>query len=284
MPEYKRQHYLPAVYLQQLSADGPSAKRTSPIWRLDNDRHVKVPVESQCAEDHFYSIRKARETEEMFQQMEGKFGQFAKRIWANQNHTDDEFIGLILMMFDLHCRGIAYQNQTNDENIEAYHGRIYGLRNELIMGAPIGNVSDKELLNHIKTHWRVLLLTTTGSNKLITSDNPSIWFTLDDTNDLHLVVLPVTPYCCAVASDQRRCHISGKDLTETDQVLLNRHQVTNAINCIFSTSEFSLEQQEFVRKQWATEEKPLGSSDRVSWTVNFKRLREFNTFQFAERV
>lgn len=35
MSQYKRQHWLPVVYLKQFSADGPQSSRTSLIWRLD---------------------------------------------------------------------------------------------------------------------------------------------------------------------------------------------------------------------------------------------------------
>jgi len=281
---YRRQHYLPAVYLKQFSADGPAATRNSMIWRLDEQRHMRVTVRSQCAENNFYSSSDAKATEEMFQKFEGIYGRIAQKIWAREEPAKRDYFGLILMMFDLHCRNRCYANETGEENIHAYRVRIHCLRNQLLMGKSSENVTDAELLTHLRATWKVRLLEPTSGNELATCDNPSIWFTLDDTSDLHLIVMPITPYCCAAAFDTRYCHVTGGRLVSEDEVLLNRYQVLVCGECLFTSSELSMEEQASVRRTWKEREKPSGTVDRKQWTVNLQRLSDCNSFRFLTRV
>ncbi|MFO1501393.1 MAG: DUF4238 domain-containing protein [Verrucomicrobiota bacterium] len=281
MPPFKRQHYLPSVYLKQFSPDGAKAGRKSTVWRLDEKRHTKVTVESQCAESYFYSSGEAQATEEMFGEMEKAYGRIAQKVWTHQNPAVRDYFGLILMMFDLHCRNRSYENQSGEENIYAYRARIQGLRNELLLGAK-ENVSDTELLGHLKANWRVRLLET-AADELATSDNPSIWFTLNGTSGLHLIVLPITPHHCAVAFDVRHCDVTGNSLAEADQCLLNQYQVMVCGECLFTSSELSAEQQASVRRTWKKRERPSGMVDMEQWVLNLQRLRAEKQFGFVKR-
>src|SRR5437868_3168158 len=110
MPEYRRQHYLPAVYLREFSVDPSHIDRDSKVWRFDGKQHSLVPVETQCVDDYFYSRKQAQEAEKMFQNMEGLYAQCVRKIKARQSPTKDEFFGLILMIFDLHIRNEACGN------------------------------------------------------------------------------------------------------------------------------------------------------------------------------
>ncbi len=97
MASYKFQHYLPTVYLKQFSTDGLAATRKSMIWRLDEQRHKRVSVPSQCAEDYFYSASDAKMTEEMFGKSEEVYGRTVQQIWAREEkQAGTDYFGLIL--------------------------------------------------------------------------------------------------------------------------------------------------------------------------------------------
>ena len=281
---YKRQHYLPAVYLKQFSIDGDGATPNSMIWRLDEQCHKRVPVKSQCAENYFYSASNAQTTEKMFQKLEWVYARIARKIWIHEEPAENDYFGLILMMLDLHCRNRCYANETGEANIHAYHVRIHCLRNELLVGKGSQNVSDTELLSHLRATWQVRLLEPASGNELATCDNPSTWFTLDETSGLHLIVMPVTPRCCAAAFDTRYCHVTGGRLVSEDEALLNRCQVLVCGECLFTSRELSIEEQASVRRTWKEREKPSGEVDRKQWTVNLQRLHDSNSFRFVTRV
>ena len=283
-PKCKKQHYLPAVYLKQFSADGAKAKRSSLIWRFDQQRSVRVPVESQCAGDYFYSRRDSQGAEETFHGMEGAYGSIAQKIWSWRDSTQRDFFGLILMMLDLHCRNVCYANRTREENVHAYQVRIHCLRNEILMGENHGPVSDLELLKHMRAVWRVKLLGTTKGNELVTSDNPAHLFTLNDVGSLHFVVMPVTPFYCAVAFDSRFCRATGSNLTSADESALNLLQALNCWECLFTLSALSNGQQEFAREKWKGGEKSLGYVDEREWSMTLKRQTDRDCFSFLTPV
>jgi hypothetical protein len=281
MPAYRRQHYLPAVYLKQFSADGPNATRTSSIWRLDQQRSVCVSVESQCAKDYFYSLCDPEGTEEMFRGMEAAYGRIAQKIWSGEDSTERDFFGLILMMFDLHCRNVCYANRTQEENVHAYRVRIHCLR-QILMGDTCGTVSDQQFGEHLRTVWRVRLLKATRGDELATCDNPVLWFTFDETADLHLMVMPVTPFYCAVAFDRRFSRAVGSNLSTTDESHLNNLQVLNCCECLFTLNELTAGEQQSVRDKWKGREKPFGYVDEKQWSASLK-LADRDCFSFLTK-
>jgi hypothetical protein len=152
------------------------------------------------------------------------------------------------------------------------------------MGKGSGNVSDAELHNHLRETWRVRLFEPAAGNELATCDNPSIWRSLDDTLDLHLIVMPVTPHCCAVAFDSRYCQVRGGRLASEDESLLNDFQISVCNQSLFTSRELSIEEQEAVRRKWKQREKLSGDVDREKWTVNIQRLHDDHSFKFLRRV
>lgn len=280
MPDYKRQHYLPSVYLKQFSIDAHRASRVSLIWRLDPKKHLCVPVNSQCAKDYFYTKKEAESTESMFEQMENLYDQIAKKVWARTNLTHQEDFGLILMMLDLHCRNSRYTNRTGEENIKAYRIRIHCLRNHLLLYKGSQNATDEELFAHLHSSWRVRLLQPADENQLITSDNPSIWFTLDQSSGLHVVLMPVTPYSCAVAFDRHYCSVIGTSLTGNDQEILNQHQVLVCKDALFSAMALSVAEQVAVRQTWNSRAKQVFEVDGNKWDVSLRKLQSPTAFDF----
>lgn len=240
-------------------------------------------MESQCAEDYFYSSRDPQGTERAFQEMEGAYGGITQKIWSGKDSTEGDFFSLVWMMFDLHCRNVCYANQTQGENVHAYNVRIHCLRTQILMGDSCGAVSDQELLAHLHAVWRVRLLETTKGNELATCDNPAHWFTFDETHKLHFVVMPVTPFYYAVAFDKRFGLAIGSGLSATDEACLNRLQAMNCWECLFTSSELSADQQRFVREKWKEREKPFGYVDAREWSVNLIRA-DRDCFSFLTKV
>lgn len=245
---------------------------------------MPVPVETQCARRFFYSANDAGATETVFQQMEGAYGRIARKIWERRNPSERDYFGLILMMLDLHCRNPAFANLTGDENVTAYNAMIHCLRNHTLTNTPAGNVSDAQLLDHLRSVWKVCLLETTEDGELATSDNPSMWFTLDDDSGLHLVLLPVSPRFCAAAFDARYCHVTSGTLQKADQELLNQYQVFVSRECLFTSSQLSAEQQEAVHHRWRTRVNSPGEVHRERWVVNLLPLGQSTTFGFLRRT
>jgi hypothetical protein len=266
MPPFTRQHYLPAVYLQQFSADGCRATRRSRIWRLDANRSTPVTIESQCGPKYFYSKLNPNGAEKTFHEIEAAYGRIAQKIWLRKPPSRRDCVGLILMMLDVHCRNIAYQNLTAGENLHAYKVRMHSMRD--LMGDAGKPLSDHEFLNR----WKVRLFENADHpNGLVASDNPVLFFTLDETDQLHMAIMPVTPLCCAVAFDARSIQAIGDRLSVEDGSVLNHYEVVHSYECLFAPTELAPEQRAFVRKQWKARTNDFGYVDEKVWVprLNF---------------
>jgi hypothetical protein len=82
MPAFKKQHYLPAAYLKYFSDDQAVCNRKSWIWRHDGKEPRRVPVESQCFGNYFYSKENAAESEHGFMQREVRYCKFVDELRA----------------------------------------------------------------------------------------------------------------------------------------------------------------------------------------------------------
>ena len=133
MATYRKQHYLPAVYLQNFASDQGKPSRRSRIWRFNGLKQTHVSVESQCFENYGYSRSNPSGAESVFHGMEGMYGDCMKKIRAGLTGTKREYFGLILMMFDLHLRNAAYKNLTGLEGIEAYRIRLGCFKREILL-------------------------------------------------------------------------------------------------------------------------------------------------------
>jgi hypothetical protein len=180
-------------------------------------------------------------------------------------------------MLQLHCRNVMYENLTTKENVDAYRIRFQCLRD--LMGDENAPLSD----NQFRDRWRVRLFETDDPNGLVTSDNPALFFTLDEVR-LHLVVMPVMPSRCAIAYDSRFFKATGNHLSAEDGSLLNLYQVRHCFECLFTSSELGMEQQAFVRQQWKNRMKPLGCVDEQAWTPNLLLFPEGDKFGFLLKV
>jgi hypothetical protein len=105
------------------------------------------------------------------------------------------------MIISLHLRSPAYEVGQQRSRIEAYKLLEQQAVHHVLVPGFQDPVTPERLLAILKSRWRVRLLSCPLNSVLITSDNPSVWFTVNNSRDPHFMVLPVTPECCAIAYD-----------------------------------------------------------------------------------
>jgi len=279
VPAYKRQHYLPAVYLKQFSGE-VKPTRTSSIWKFDGTKSSQVSVESQCAEDYFYSAAAPAEAEKLFHGIEGLYGQCLKRIKAGQSPTTEEYFGLMLMMFDLHLRGNAYLNETGGERIDAYRMKFHAFKQELLLGGLIENATDDLVAKHLRAYWRVRVLESGSGNQFLTSDHPAAWASLFAQRKVDLVILPLTARFTAVAFDKRVVDVTGSRTTPEDEGRLNRCQVAQALRAVYTSSELDAENRKWIGEIFAKKSQNKGHVNQNSWKATLLDGQLFRDFSF----
>ncbi len=277
MPENVWQHFVPQVYLRPFSATSKDE-----LWLFDGQSIGCKSVKSQCAEEYFYSSSDPA----FFQTMEDTYGRILdKRIQRGKTLTAKDRLGLILMMFDLHCRNRAYTNLTGEKNVDSYNALIHCLH--ILLGENGAPLSSEQLLQHLRNTWRVRLLETSCEPGLITSDNPALWFTFDETEDkqrLHFMLLPITPRCCAVAWDMRFVRVNGSDLTKDDQTRLSFGQIQHCTRFVYCSSKPSLDELPDARIAWKERERPAGQVRANSCDFNFLGLKGDTGFSFLTSI
>jgi hypothetical protein len=281
---YKKQHYLPVAYLQQFSADKANVTRESKVWRFDGKESKLVPAESQCRENYFYSKDQATAAETMFQPAEGFLAECVRSIKARNPSTKAQFFGLILIMFDLHLRNAAYENETGKDNLHAYMLRLGGLK-QLLLGRNEKQATNGEVMEHLRKHWRVRLLLASPGNEFITSDNPSVLIAAPGTiSNLQLAVLPVTPTHIAIAYDCQQIEVVGERTTPMDEKLLNTLQLSHAERCVHSSVQLNMEQQQFVAEQLNRKSNVRCKTDETAWEASMRKLESDAKFSFLRPV
>ena len=239
-----------------------------------------VPAESQCRKNYFYSKNQASAAETMFQPAEGFWAECVRSIKAGNPSTKAQFFGLILIMFDLHLRNAAYENETGKDNLHAYMLRLAGLK-QLLLGRNETQATDGEVMEHLRKHWRVRLLLASLGNEFITSDNPSVLIAAPGTiPNLQLAVLPVTPAHTAIAYDCQQIEVVGEQTTPMDEKLLNLLQLSHAERCVYSSVQLNTEQQRFVAERLNRKSKERCKINKTAWEASMRRLEPDAKFSF----
>lgn len=271
----KRQHYLPAVYLKQFSPDAQNATRKSSLWRLGATGQAFVKVEDQCREAFHYSKSRSRQAEDLFQEGETLYGDALAQVWQGSRATRRQYYGLIIMMMSLHLRNPAYKNFTPLNNLDLYLGLERTFMAQVLMADVPGERSQDEMWNYLSEVWQVTIMKTPG--ELFTSDNPSLFCAMDDSRDLHFILLPVTPKYCAVAFDKRYLEITGPMMAE-DLLAIYNLLVGASNQALFSHRQFTSEESEVLSNMRKVKEPLGGHIDGTYWTPNFLILRNPFTF------
>lgn len=278
---YRKQHYLPAVYLKQFSFDGPKATRKSLIHRTTKDCISHVTVESQCVRNFTYSKSEPERVEKFFQDTENHYRRITKLVWAKQRPAELDYFALILVMFDFHIRNIAYENLTGEENYYAYLRRLSYVRSGILGSKSDFPASEEESKTHLRNYWRIKLLQTPAGGELVTSDNPCIWCNWEDGNQLHCMIMPILPNVCAIAFDNRYSRINY-NLTEADTAQLNAWQVLHCRENLYSLSRPSSVQETAIKAYLAKRKTKHGYTDADSWEMRYVSLK--GAFEFISRL
>lgn len=265
-----KQHYLPCVYLKQFSIDGPKAHRNSLIWRLSRHVHKQVPVESQCYERNFYSASDSAGAQKLFRTYEDLYCILAQRIWSGDpNQSIQEYFGLMFFMISLHLRNPAYKvSRTLGPRIKAYTLLESQFIHHHLMGSPDYVSTPEQQLERLKDSWGVFVYASASENRLITSDNPSLWFSTGGSGNLHFVILPVTPNSCAIAYNREVINLAGDSLSPADVEVLNKAQVKSCVKALYSDAPFSEEDQQESAEFWARRRPPSGFISDHEWQSN----------------
>lgn len=248
MTAYKRQHYLPVVYLREFAVDSTLPRPKLRIWRFDGTQSQNVSVEGQCSGNYFYSRENAEPVEKMFGGMERFYAESLATIRRDQALPPSDLYGLILAMGDFHARNAAYVNKTGKDNHHAYQLQAGALMGALT-GNLKGNISQDAIVNHLIARWTAYLLPCDGENTpLIASDNPVVCFASGKRSPrLSLLLMPIAPDCLAVAFDHRIHRITREFLTVEDVGELYHLQCRCALRCVYSWKQLSPQHEEGVR-------------------------------------
>lgn len=282
VPAYKNQHFLPAVYLQEFSADKSRNDRKSRVWRFDGKRSHSVVVESQCAKDYFYSKDHAVIVESMFGEMESFYGGCVQKVKQGKQPKKDEFFGLILMMFDLKLRNAAQRNETAHDNYQAYRMRLHLFKRSILLGWNERDPSDAEVVEHLTRNWRLKILTAETGTEFLTSDNPAIWLASPGPKPkLEMVILPLTPDHVAVAYDKRLVQVTGSATTAHDQFGMIQLQCRSSVHSVYSSEQLMEDEEKLVSQLLKTERSNPGTITEEGWKADMIRLGAGVKFSFT---
>jgi hypothetical protein len=117
--------------------------------------------------------------------------------------------------------------------------------------------------------------------EIFTSDNPAICCAIDDSRDVHFILLPVTPGFCAVAFDKRFLEIIGP-MTMEDLSKIQTLLVGTSLDALFSHRRFSGEETDVLIKFRTERKGPTGSIDGTVWIPNFILLKQ--PFSFFRHI
>ncbi len=283
MPAYKRQHFLPCVYLKNFSPDGIRATRDSKVWRMDEARCACVPVKSQCAGDYLFSKQDPRKAEHEFQAIEEGYASALAKIWTEGEPTVFEYFALIFATFDLYTRNIAHENLTGLEGVQAYNLRTLTMLNRLVVGNYEAEaLSPAELKAQLMRSWGVRLFHT-PVGEIVTSDHPALCFNWGKTSAIDFILLPLTPTVCAVIFDKRTTRTKGSTLTVDDGATLFDALVTHCNSCIYASSEPDKGVVETFRILWRRRSPPHTTTDPEKWALELIIPRS-NAFSFVQPV
>jgi len=254
--------------------------RRSDIWRFSERLNKTVVVEDQCHERFYNSKSDPNGAEEIFQNYEGLYGQLAGQIWRGEPAgSARNYFGLVAFMVSLHFRNPAYANLTKDERITVY----IDLEGEFLfqsLGVKVEAAApSREHLELFTSTWKIRLMTADQAN-LLTCDNPSQIFHREGIPCL--ITMPVTPFCCAVAFDNR-CFPAAysQSLSGNDIDRLNRLQICSCQKALFSHQQLTADEDAKIRILWANRQPPPGFVNDEEWRPNYRGIEPFDFLSLA---
>ena len=282
MPEYKRQHFLPAVYLKNFSAVDDQDARKSTLWRIDQNRCLQVPVNSQCADDYLFSKTNPKKSEEDFQKIEEAFAAAMTKVWNGQRPAPYEYFALILAAVDFLMRNIKHMNRTGEEGIHAYNQRINSFLVRIVCKHDSSEtLTLDEMYARLKKNWRVRLFRPPPGRLIMTSDNPVVYFKLDKSNDASdCILFPLTPSICAAIFDARYICASGNFLRDSDVDRLIELLASQCNECFYTAEEPSETEVNSLRSLMKNRSTPMSVTDSRQWEFDTFKIPQPDIFSF----
>lgn len=251
--EKKKQHWLPASYLQFFTIDPKEQNRGGYLYRVDKSGYKKVKVETQGVSSYHYRRLKTHQSEGLFRIFESDYPELIRKAVAAQPLSVEEQCKIVLSIITLYCRNPFITNQTGWENwdvfvsisnsflenhlgappqTEAQELNLRSLADGIIRAQqknplPLNGIpSDDEflrmayILHFVGSTFRVAFIRNLGGEgPLYTSDFPTLFFSLDRMT-VFLLLLPVTPSLLAVAYDTRFFEVRHSWLSSEDLQLI----------------------------------------------------------------
>lgn len=250
LKEKKKQHWLPASYLQFFTAE---QKRDGYLYRVDKMGYIKVKAETQGASNYHYRREQTQQSETLFQIFESNYPKLIRKAIAGQMLSIREQCSTILDIIALCCRNPFLENQTDQDNWSTFvstsnsffenhlgappydgakHSRTELIARQIVRAQdmrplPLDRIpSAKEVmpkahtLRFVASVFRVVFVRDLNDS-LYSCDYPTLFFTLDHKTT-PLMLLPVTPSLLAVAYDTRLFEIKHYWLTDKDLKLIQK--------------------------------------------------------------
>ena len=269
MAEFVKQHYLPAVYLQNFCIPGDTPGRKARVWHFNGTASKLATVDSLCFEKHCYSKANAAAVEKHFAETESQYGFVIGRLGARKQLPQSDYPILLAAMIDFHIRNTAHENVTGEDGLVAYNARAEACRRLLIgrHNSP-HDPTDEELKTHLETNWTVRIVTGPASVPFCASDNPCVWLALSKTDPkLDLMILPLTPDYTAVAYDRRSWHVQAGMIPVLDAEHLNTIQCLAAQRLIFSHQQIAESTREAIAEARAKRSDARPYTTRSKWSI-----------------
>ncbi len=268
LKEKRKQHWLPASYLQFFTTDPNEQHREGYLYRISAEGHRQVQVETQGVSKFHYRKQNTHQSEGLFQVLESDYPELIRKAISEERLSSNEQCKLLLSIVALSCRNPSLTNQTGWENwdvfvslsnsflanhlgVPPYSGEQKGLqlianairRAQLINPLPLdGMPPDNEfkqmahILNFVGSTFHVAFIKNLGGKgSLFTSDFPTLFFSLDQLN-VPLMLMPVTPSLLAVALDTRFFEVHHNWLSSKDFQLLQEFLLVQANKAFFASA------------------------------------------------
>jgi hypothetical protein len=236
----KRQHFVPASYLQFFGVSESGSGRQSKVYVLSSNRYCVERVENVSFSNWTYSKQNPNEAEKYFHQIESTYPNLLRRLLKLESVSEIEKALLFITAVNLNLRNPSYIKPSPRERID------------LIKISELSFIFEKHksptsFLTHLMIDWTVRILKV--DEFLVTSDNPSVMFSTKD--EFSCLLLPLTPSHLFVAyrkSIFRDFNFKEIKISERDISNLNAYQAIFSIREIYSNLPHTPEEIHSFRK------------------------------------
>ena len=246
MPDFKKQHYLPRVYL----AAWARAEDEYIFWHSESQGRW-VPFGDQCQRPYFYSKNRASEAESEMGSYERSWGRFLQKVkgvqYAVAEVTKAWLAPSTPLDFCTHLltRNIFFERLGDGDGYDAYRTAYtaYALGFDPGRWAPaLAQRGGPNGVRHVKladdfleadvplANVQSVLLT--SKTPLVTSDNPLI--AVGKNNEIYGYVLPATPRQLLVVWNPARLVVDLSPLSPRSSEAMNLLQWKNCVRSIYA--------------------------------------------------